>query len=144
MGGEAAFPFLGRMGDGEAAKSHGGFRLRSFAPSPELFFTDTVPCIPGIHKQQAHVPLPYSPLLGLSEGRAYPPCCFFIFLNHNSNLGIFLPPPAPPKLSVSSTHSTWTSLPCPSNLCENPPPPTRDQLLCFLPGAAFSLAPTND
>lgn len=38
----------------------------------------------------------------------------------------YLPPhthfqTAPPKLSVCPSHSTWTSLPCPSNPCESHP-----------------------
>lgn len=61
---------------------------------------------------------------GPSEGKTHPLCClfFFFFLNHNSNLGIFRPLPAPPKLSADSAHSTCTSLPGPSSPCENRPP----------------------
>lgn len=59
---------------------------------------------------------------GLSEGRTHPPSRPPRIKNHNSNLGIFLPLLAPPKLSACSAHSTWTSLPCPSSPCENPHP----------------------
>lgn len=117
------FPSSGGWGAGEPVWSQ--FPAPKFGPGSELFLADILFCVPGIHKQGALVPLPFSPPLGLSEGRTHPPWgLFFFFFNHNSNLGIFLPLPAPPKLSVGSALSTWTSLPCPSNPCENPTPNT--------------------
>lgn len=55
--------------------------------------------------------------------------CFFFFKLFVSPLPFQT---APPKLSVCSSYSTWTSLPCPSSPCESHPL-TRGQLLCFLP-----------
>lgn len=119
---ETTSAFSGRTGDGKQAWSHRGFPLCSPARLSSFW---QKPC-PALQASSSRMLVCCSPAPlcgGLSEGRTHPPSRPHPRIkNHNSNLGIFLPLLAPPKLSACSAHSTWTSLPCPSSPCENSHP----------------------
>lgn len=105
---------------------------------------------PALHSRSPRLgcscAVPLLPSAGASPRAGHTlPSAFFFFLNKIiTQFWVFLslgqprqnfqrapPTPRGPPFPVPATPART-------------PPPTRDQLLCFLPGAPFSLAPTND
>lgn len=69
---------------------------------------------------------------------------FFFSIKSQLKFGYFSPIASPAK-TFSGLRPLHVDLPSPSQQpLREPPPPPRDQLLCFLPGAPFSLAPMTE
>lgn len=115
---------LREVGGWETSTEPQRFPALKPGPSSVLFLAQTLLCIPRPPRARCPCAAPLLPSAGAPPRARHTLSAaffFFSFLTKSQlKLVFFLFLPTPPKLSASSAHSTWTSLPRPSNLCEDP------------------------
>lgn len=133
------------MGNGEPAWVHVGFRLRSPIGLRDVSGRNRTALRPWPPRAGGSCAAPLFPFAAAPpRARHTLSAAFFFFFKSQLKFGYFSPTTSPAK-TFSGLRPLHVYLPSRSQQpLREPPPQTRDQLLCFLPGAPLSLAPTTE